>query len=208
LACGGCSVLAPQDVSLLTGEPCEPPCWQGLVPGASTEGEIERFLTSSGLVNRSSIHRGRLSRGGETVGVSIQWLSTANTQGAHARNSFDLEGGILQDMTIYMDTQVTLEELFGRYGPPDRYVAAASGIHLTEARVTLFYPEHGFTARVELPWHDASLRPDTNVASVWYFKSASLDRFLELGREIGHFSASLQPEALSHWEGYGPVEAE
>jgi hypothetical protein len=207
-ACASCGEPPPVDTSLLTGEPCEPPCWQGLVAGVSTEDEAERLLTSSGLVNRDSIYRGSLSRGGETVGVSIQWLSTANVQGAHARNSFSMEDGILRDMTIWLDAEVSLAELIDGYGPPEKYLAALSGIHFTEVRVSLFYPEDGFTARVELPRHDASLRPDTNVASVWYFKSASLDRFLELGRDNGHFGANVQPEALSDWEGYGPVEVQ
>jgi len=208
LACTGCSVLAPGDASLLTGEPCGPPCWQGLTAGVSTEDEVERFLATSGLVDRISIYRGSMSRGGQTVGISIQWVSTANVQGARATNSFDVEGGILRDMTIYLDAQVALEELFGRYGPPEKYLAALSGIHFTGVRVSLFYPEDGFVAHVELPRHDASLHPDTNVASVWCFQSAPLDRFLELGRDIGHFSASVQREALSDWEGYGPVEVE
>jgi len=103
--CAGCGEPPPLDMSLLTGEPCEPPCWQGLVAGVSTEDEIERFLTGSGLVNRNSVYRGSLSRGGKTVGVSIQWLSSANVQGAHSRNSFAMEDGLLQDMTICLGAE-------------------------------------------------------------------------------------------------------
>jgi hypothetical protein len=201
-----CGEGPPVDTSLLTGEPCEPPCWQGLTAGVSTEYEVERFLATSALVERNSVYRGTIGRGGHTVGISVQWLSVRAVHGARSTNSFDIEDGILSDMTMYLDAQVTLEELFGRYGPPEKYLAALSGIHFTAVRVSLFYPEDGFVGRVELPRHDASLRPDTRVASVWYFQSDPLDRFLELGREIGHFSASVEPEALCDWEGYGPVE--
>jgi hypothetical protein len=204
IACG-CRVLAPKDVSLLTGEPCEPPCWQGLVPGLSTEDEIERFLMSSSLVNRSSIYRGRLSRGGETVGVSIQWLSTANVQGAPARNSFDVEDGTLQDMTIYMDAQVTLEELLDRYGPPAKFNAVLAGIHLTQVRVALLYPERGFIAFVEVPRAETTLRADSTVTWLWYFRAASLDRFLELAREIGFYGGGVDVQSFRDWEGYGPI---
>jgi len=174
----------------------------------SAEDEIEGFLTSSGLVNRSSVYRGTLSRGGKTVGVSIQWLSTANVEGAQSRNSFAIEDGVLQHMTICLDAEVSLAELIDRYGPPDKYVAGPSGIHFTSVRATLFYPEHGFIARVEVPVHEESLFPDTRVLSVWYFKAAPLESFLELGRDIGHFSATAQPGALSDWEGYGPIEVD
>jgi hypothetical protein len=174
----------------------------------STEEEIERFLTSSGLVNQSSVYRGTLSRGGKAVGVSIQWLSTANVGGSQSRNSFHVEDGVLQAMTICLDAEVSLAELIDRYGPPDKYVAAPSGIHFTAVRVTLFYPERGFTARVELPLYEESLCPDTRVLSVWYFQAAPLESFLELGRDIGHFSATVRSEALSDWHGYGPIEVD
>jgi hypothetical protein len=208
VAWAGCGVLAPRDASLLTGQPCGPPCWQGLSAGVSTEEEVERFLATSGLVDRNSIYRGSLSRGEQTVGTSVQWRSAANVQGAQAMNSFDIEGGMLRDMTIYLDAEVALEQLLGRYGPPEKYLAALLGVHFTSVRVSLFYPEDGFVARVELPRDDASLYHDTNVASVWYFQSAPLDRFLELGRDIGHFSAGVEREALSDWQGYGQVQVQ
>jgi hypothetical protein len=208
LAWAGCGVLAPTDASLLTGQPCGPPCWQGLTAGVSTGEEVERFLATSGLVDRNSIYRSSLSRGDQIVGTSIQWTSAANVQGAQAINSFDIEGGMLCDMTIYLDAEVALEELFGRYGPPEKYLAALAGVHFTSVRVSLFYPEDGFVARVELPRDDASLYPDTSVASVWYFQAAPLDRFLELGREIGHFGAGVEREALSDWQGYGHLQVQ
>ncbi len=208
LGSSSCRLLAPVDASLLTGEPCEPPCWQGLTPGMSTEDEVEQFLTTSGLVDRTSIFRSGVSRGGKIVGVSKQWLSTANVQGGHARNSFDVEDGVLQDITIYMDAQVTLEELFDRYGPPEKFNAVLAGIHLMQVRASLLYPERGFIAFVEFPRGEPSLRPDSTVTWVWYFRAASLGRFLELAREAGFYSGDVQVESFRDWSGYGPIEVE
>jgi hypothetical protein len=198
----------PVGMSLLTGGPCEPPCWQGLTPGVSTEEDVNEFLRTSPLVNPVTVFRGSVTRNGEISGVSIQWLSDRNVHGAHARNSFLIEDDTLQDIIIYVDAEVTLAKLIDKYGPPEKQVAVLSGIHFTEVRLTVYYPQNGFTAHVELPRHDASTRPDTRITSVWYFKSAPVDTFLELGRDAGHFSDSVQPESLSDWKGYGPLEVD
>ncbi|HUW96175.1 MAG TPA: hypothetical protein VMW58_10345, partial [Anaerolineae bacterium] len=65
--CVGCGEPAPLDKSLLTGEPCEPPCWQGLVPGTSTEAEVDEFLATSEYVE-PGIEKSRYPGG-----LEIRW---------------------------------------------------------------------------------------------------------------------------------------
>ncbi|HUW14593.1 MAG TPA: hypothetical protein VM537_33040, partial [Anaerolineae bacterium] len=49
--CVGCGEPPPPvDTSLLTGEPCEPPCWQGLTPGESTEEDVAEFMKATRFV--------------------------------------------------------------------------------------------------------------------------------------------------------------
>jgi hypothetical protein len=117
----GCLEPPPVDRSLLTGEPCQPPCWQGLTPGVSTQEEVEEFLRTSELVDQTSIFRGEVTRGrGEVVGTTIQWWSTANMSNSPRQfgNHSVIKDGMLQYMTIWLDCEVTLEDLLERYGPP------------------------------------------------------------------------------------------
>lgn len=203
----GCRASAPVDTSLLTGEPCEPPCWQGLTPGVSTEEEVNEFVWTSELVDRTTLFRGDITRGtGEVVGVTVQWWSRADTAGVPRQfgNDFGIEGGVLQDMMIWLDCEVTLEDLLSRYGPPHKWSTSWVAPDVPDVDVVLYYPNHGFTASLTLPADDVWLRPDSNVDLVRYYPVVPLEDFLQLGPELGYFYA-YEEESLREWQGYGIV---
>ena len=205
--CAGCGEPPPLDTSFLTGEPCEPPCWQGLTPGESTEEDVGEFIRATRFVDTRTIYRGRITRGGEVVGVSIQWRSTAARSRNVESNSFDIDTGVLEHITIYPDYELTLERLMERYGPPEKYVANLSGYERQWVDVTLFYPTHGFTVYLALRPDDPTLRPESRVARVWYFRAASMERFIELQCEAGYLGGSPEKslESLRDWPGFGPI---
>ena len=171
-------------MSLLTGEPCEPPCWQGLTPGESTLQEVNEFVRTAGFVNPQTLFRSGVSRDGQRVGVSIEWASAAGR--GRGYNDFIVEGGVLKHITIYPDYDLTLERLFERYGPPEKYATSLLSFVRLDVEVTLFYPTHGFTVDLVLPYDDRTLQPESRVVSVWYFRAAPLERFLELRYEAGY----------------------
>jgi len=204
--CVGCGEPPPVDMSLLTGDPCEPPCWQGLTPGECTEDDVSEFLQTSKMVNRGSVFRGdRTTATAGVVGVSIQWRSTSARGRAH--NSFAVDAGVLNHITIYPDYDLTLERLIGRYGPPEKYISYLSGFERQWVDVTLYYPTHGFTVYLLLRPDDATLKPESKVASIWYFRAAPLERFLQLGWEAGYFSSvPARAQEFGHdWQGYARV---
>ncbi len=55
--CAGCGEPPPLDTSLLTGDPCEPPCWQGLTPGVPSY-EDQRWTFNPKAANVGSALRG------------------------------------------------------------------------------------------------------------------------------------------------------
>jgi len=207
----GCAGPPPVEMSLLTGDPCEPPCWQGLTPGKSTEDDVLQFIRSSRFVDTRTVYRGRLSRGGgEVVGVSIQWRSTAARSSNVDSNDFLVEGGVLRGIIIYPDYDVTLESLLQRYGPPDKLHVMVTGRHVPMLQVTLFYPSYGFTATLELPADQLVLRPETTVIQVWYSKAGPLETFIQLGISYLGTYLGTTPEqwsqSLRDWQGYGVME--
>jgi hypothetical protein len=205
--CAGCGEPPPVDVSLLTGEPCEPPCWQGLTPGVSTEEEVNDFLRSSELVDQASIFRGEVTRDrGEVVGTTIQWWSTANMSNVPRQFGNDclITEGLLQDLIIWLDSEVTLEDLLERYGAPVKFTAWMEGVESRYVKVTLLYPRYGFEATLIIRQGEVELRPDSEIVRVWYFRSASqLDEYLRLCREIGNLWSE---DTLQDWHGYGPID--
>jgi len=206
-ACVRCGEPPPVDNSLLTGDPCEPPCWQGLKPGESTLEEVNAWMRTSGFVSPPTVHRSALHRGGgELVGLSIWWQS--NVWGAGGSNNFDIHGGVLDSITIHPHYDVPLGRLINRYGPPEKYVAGRPISGPLYYDVTLYYPVHGFTAGLVLRYDDPTLRPETGVGSVWYFRAAPLERFLELEYEHGYLGGTPEKslQYMHDWQGYGPIE--
>ena len=204
----GCGEPPPLDMSLLTGEPCEPPCWHGLTPGVSTEDEVNDFLRSSELVDQSSIFRGEVTRDrGEVVGTTMQWWSTANMSSLPRQlgNNSVIMQGLLQYLTIWLDSEVTLQDLLERYGDPDKFTAWLEPVDPPRVVVVLLYPRHGFEATLTIPRDDVQLRPESEIVRVWYFRSASqIEDYLRLCREIGYPCAS--EDTLQEWHGYGPID--
>ena len=206
--CVGCGEPPPLDMSLLTGEPCEPPCWQGLTPGVSTEEEVNHFLRSSELVDQSSIFRGDMTRGrGEVVGTTTQWWSTANMSSLPRQfgNDCVIMQGVVQHLTIWVDSEVTVRDLLERYGAPDKFTAWREGVERSYVKVSLFYPRDGFEAILIIPHYDVQLRPESQIVRVWYSRSASqIDEYLRLCREMGYPCAV--EDTLQDWHGYGPID--
>ncbi len=203
----GCRVSAPVDTSLLTGEPCEPPCWQGLIPGVSTEEDVNEFVRTSELVDQSTLFRGDITRGtGEVVGVGVHWWSRADMAGVPRQfgNSVSIEDGVLRRIMVFLDYEVTLADLLGRYGAPRKWSSSWVSLHIPDMDVELYYPNHGFTAWLRLPADDVWLRPESKIRRVRYCRVVPLEEFLELGPEAGYFLAD-ELESLRDWEGYGMV---
>ena len=206
-ALAGCRVSPPVDTSLLTGEPCEPPCWHGLTAGVSTDDDVNEFLGTSELVDRSTLFRGDVTSGrGDVVGVTLQWWSTADMANVPRQfgNSIVIKDGLVQYMTIWLDVEVTVEDLLDRYGPPDKFSAYMVGVHPAWVELTLYYPGSGFAAELTIPPDDVRLTPESEVLSVWYFRAAPLEEFFELSRGIGY--PTVSDDVLQDWQGYGPIE--
>ena len=205
--CGGCRVSPPVGMSLLTGDPCEPPCWQGLIPGVSTHEEVNEFIRTSRFVNPQTLYVSALRRaGGQRVGVSIRWRRTVG--GGSPSNNFVIVGGVLESIIIYPDYDLTLERLVDRYGPPEKYVASLPIGGPLYYEVRLFYPTYGFTADLVVAYDDGTLQPESRVASVWYFRAAPLERFMELRYEAGGYGGPPDDllGSLRDWPGYGPID--
>jgi hypothetical protein len=197
----------PVDRSLLTGDPCEPPCWQGLTPRISTEAEVDEFLRTSELVAQPTIHWGYLYNGaGEPVALQASWRSAGYTVGEFYLNSASVDDGLLRSIEIHLDYDATLEEVLERYGLPYKLWSRPAGTHDPFALVNLYYPECGLSVQVEVLRHDAELRPDSPVTEVCYFAPVTRERFLDEAYELGIPMTGDLENWLWDWQGYGPVD--
>jgi hypothetical protein len=178
------------DRSILTDSPCTAPCWQGIVPGTSTEREgIIQILET--MPNVRSIRQ---------YPSEIRWRWKQRPWRKTGYNSVYLVGGIVHHITLSVDFELTVEEILSKYGLPETTNAVLSGVpdHLYVG-MNLLYPAQGlwFRAKV-LPYYAPVLEPTTKVFEIMYSTPAeSLESWL--GSDIDDMHLQL-------WPGYGELE--
>jgi len=200
----GCGEPPPVDTSLLTGEPCEPPCWQGLIPGQSTGDEVTNFLSTSRLVDQSTVWEERSG-----CGLITRWRSPISHRKGRPL-SWDLSSwvcvsdGILRDMEILLDCDLTLQQLLEGYGPPEKIDGVRGGIpERPYVAVALYYPDRGMMVQLELPVNVVQLEARTKVVRVRYFAVTTIE---EMARALGVPDPGQFARELQDWQGYGPID--
>lgn len=165
------------DKSLLTGEPCAPPCWYGITPGITSDTEAVEILTKLEFVNPDSVDLKR-SKSGEGT---IAWRTIFTENESNMIGVFSDQHGIVYRIDIdELWYQVTLQELIDTLGEP-------SGIMTHRIR----FPD-GWSdcMTVHIVWFDKGLEvtvgsislteeavshigPNLHVSEVTYFPSTS-----------------------------------
>lgn len=186
------------DRSILTDSPCAAPCWQGIVPGTPmTTEEIAHLLARMPNVDVDSISEHSLPQG---TAIRWWWKPWPWRHTGAGSNSVFLMGGVVHDIVLSVDFELTVEEILDRYGFPEATNAMQAGVpECPYVAMNLFYPTRGltFTARV-LPWYRPLLEPTTRIFEVVYtLPSESLESW----RESHDFEIYLQP-----WPGYGELQ--
>ena len=188
---------------LLTGEPCGPPYFQGLAPGSSTEDDVRQFLRSGeyavgpyAVIDRSE------------DGLLIMLWDRRGLGGQ--KNEFQIQDDVLSLMSMYVDSDVTLEQVLDKYGGPDKQAADLIMSGRVYTLVGLFYREVGMILDLYLYDDLPQLKPETKVVRVWYFEPVSLEEAIAvLARKKGQALEDFELEQLGYWhdwQGYGVVE--
>ena len=200
-----CAPGGPVDRSLLTGDPCEPPCWQGLVPGVSTVQEVEGVLAGSEYVKQDSVERERW--GGFST---IWWESTASWASGSGRNAAVMKGDMLQVLMICLDYELVLEDIVERYGTLEKLWVTWTSLGGVEVAVRLYYPHEGLIFALVLQpsngYHE--LEPGSRVTVVRYFAPTSLEGLIRLGESIPFPPREYVETDLDDWSGYGPIKVD
>ena len=174
---------------ILDGRPCAPPCWQGITPGMSMDGE-------------ALVRRLRRMPGVKTVwenGPCVMWL----WYGREGYNSICMDrNDVVESILLSVDFDLTVGEIIDEYGTPKAVNAVHGGIpEHPYIALNLLYPACGMWVRAKvLPDYEPVLEPTTQVYEVLYLiPSDSLEAWL--GPEMSELH--LQP-----WPGYGPLDEE
>ena len=211
-ACGGPPVYV--DRGLAQGIPCQPPCWEGLVPGISTEEEVRQTLE-------------RLQRSGQIP----PYDEASGPRQAMFRIGPNWEGGIeiltengrlaliLGEVAFDLDAQ----QLIGRLGAPQAVGRAQLGVETPcactaeHANITpghsypnrtsiVFYPEKGVAFTIVIPPKDAGcICPYMKVLGFTYTPpmTTALEQW-QYRTDFLLYSSTVPEADIAPWHGFGP----
>lgn len=204
-ACGNPSSAI--DYSLLTGQPCAAPCWNGLIPGTTTDQETLNFLQQLSAFESRTLktHQDKFGR------ISYTWRGGRNAVYRNAR----VDQGRLSLLALAPDFDLRLGAVTDRLGPPE-FVKAELGVgpDVSVYSLEVYYPQQGLAFVLEPELADAgTIRREMPVETTYYFAPGNLRSFFitrfglgeqedELAKIVGKsYLPKLQP-----WPGYGPVK--
>lgn len=196
------------DVSLITGEPCEPPCWQGITPGETTEEEAMAILRTLFFVDGDTIR---------VQGNTIYWHSDIeNWPGGSVAIGDD---GRVSYITYGLPYYLELQDLIDLRGEPDGFYAVttrnADGGGPGGYLFGLLWLNDGFHVGIYTDVDDyasfCEISPFNPEMQVWFtscFEPApNIQKYAE--REGNAWMISLIEEGYYHeWNDYQPIDCE
>lgn len=203
---GACGAPEPPFINrgLAYGEPCLPPCWEGLTPGVSTEAEARQTLErlhESGQLSRAvcSGHRCQISEGVEI------WFEDSKVAMIHGAVYFDFELQQLIDLIGEPEAIIAYEPI----GLPAcrcevTHAATPTPANVAELRTPIYYPQRGASFGVEIPPADyGCMCPYMRILGFVYLPATSSPR------ECDEYITRVQGWGRSDWDyaewhGFGP----
>lgn len=205
-------VLWPADRSLLTWEPCAPPCWQNLTPGLSTEQDVMHYISNLPKMEQSRLTT--YSHYSERCGVVQAYRWTGGRNGAF--REIVVREGRVRLIEVAPDYNLRLGAVVDRFGPPE-YMSADLGlgddgsIYIIE----VYYPQQGLTFELRPKVQDAGeIRPDMSIRTVSYSMPGDdlLSYLLNWSsgcsqwEDIQKAVEAKMRFSIQRWQGFGKIE--
>jgi hypothetical protein len=171
------------DGGFLSGEPCAPPCFWGIVPGNTTEAEAKQILQTKGLSQGCKAYDNEARSG--TRGINCQFIMNI---------SFQLGTDIVYAVGFRPSQKITVEDVITKYGKPDSVSVLPSGIPEDPHTVMLLYYNR-MNTRLNLPDQTGItflVKPSTEVENIAYFDVDRYEKFLR--------------HSFQKWEDYGEYQ--
>jgi hypothetical protein len=170
------------DGGLITGEPCGPPCLEGITPGLSTEEDVMALLQRAGLRDRCTVthHQTqgkRIVQCGGSIGFSVD-DSTLAVESISYSPPGEIRVGDLLEANGDPSYLLVIEE-----GRPDQPIISARMVYDRLKMIVLLSQVDGTQYLVTA---------DTPLLSVSYSDGDRFDEFLTLNSGL-----------LLEWRGYG-----
>jgi len=185
------------DRSIITGDPCRPPCWQGIEPGITSGEQALNILGDLFIVDPGSIKpNGTL----ESSGVLWDYRLGGKRRDA----GMHWTSGVVQEIRLGINFDLTVEEVIDHFGTPENVRVAGDGTpEFWYWLIILYYPEQGVEWIAYTEEYSNLIEPVTSVEVIHLYSAKSLEARI---REIEEtYSVDLDEDEFIPWEGYGDL---
>lgn len=170
------------DESLLTGEPCEAPCWNNIIPGETSFRdalilvEDDSRFTNVEEVEPDEETSARLFgfSTGEGTNICCQVLSE--------------EGEVIDSMLFFLAPEMTIGDIIEKYGEPT-YVIGEEVVEGEQAILFLVFPDVPIVLYAFVAGATGELTDSSQIVGVLYMTDAAMERL-------------INGNSFYNWEGY------
>jgi hypothetical protein len=175
------SDLFLDDDSLLTGEPCAAPCWNGITPGETTWEDANSIVSADEGFEGIETN----AEGGMQQAV---WQKAGSGQYCCRLIADDTDGATISYIFLALSSpRIIVDNVLDTYGDP-AYVTTFP-FTSTESVVQLIYPDVPMVVSALVGDSESSLLANSDVVAVLYMDQAEMDLI-------------LQTTELKAWAGY------
>lgn len=171
------------DSSLVSGDPCEAPCWQTLIAGESAWGLAQDLIANN--ADYTVITNSRDRNTGEA------WIEFAYQNGPVCCRVYSRTQETLSSVYLLLSPQVTVKEVVERYGEP-QFITAQEETP-DQSYLALVYRDLSFVLYVFADnLSTGEITEDSQVIGVAYHARSEMEIL-------------LQSQTLFSWNGYGTL---
>ncbi len=169
-----------KDTSLLSGEPCEAPCWNGITPGETT------FRDAKILVEDDS----RYSKVEEVTPeeeTQERLFGFSDGEANVCCQIYSRDGDIVESMLFLLSPLMTLGEVVDKYGDP----TYLTGEEVAEGQAIMFllYPDVPIVLYAFVEGTEGTLSADSEIIGLLYMTETEIQQIIDSSR-------------FYEWEGY------
>jgi hypothetical protein len=191
------------DRGLLHGEPCNPPCWEGITPGISSEEDVVRTFDRLKLEER----------------IEDYSLWNFRAEGKFGETYVTFQGEHVAEIRIHSNFDYQVRQAIERFGEPVAYAPRSNlarddcscenwdtGVYFAAPSASgyLLYPSQGVTILVAIAnGYTGCICPEMKTAVFYYYQPRSLTNALEEDRSPACARINFSSEDIVQWHGYG-----
>jgi hypothetical protein len=132
------------DKSFLTGDPCSPPCWHGIIVNESTNEDVYQILPELPFVDPETIREWNRSWHNDDESIEIHYKCM--TIGNDSCGGITLSEGLVKRIRFSVGDYATLDAVINRFGSPTFIEYGMWGAEMPGCLIDLEWTDLGISA--------------------------------------------------------------